>query len=120
MMLLGTIILWVGWYGFNPGSTLCITGTCGSLAGKVAVTTTISPAFAALTMVAYQCAMGIPYDIGLVINAVLAGLVSITAPCAVVDLWAAMLIGIIGCFVFLAFSKMLVKLQVCIYTYSIQ
>mmetsp|Transcript_32671 Transcript_32671/g.72733 ORF Transcript_32671/g.72733 Transcript_32671/m.72733 type:complete len:494 (-) Transcript_32671:217-1698(-) len=112
MMLLGTVILWVGWYGFNPGSTLAITGAAGSLAGKVAVMTTISPAFAALTMIAYQRYMDLPYDLGLVINAVLAGLVSITASCAVVEMWAAMLIGIIGCFVYLAFSKLLLYLKI--------
>jgi Amt family ammonium transporter len=112
MMLLGCVILWVGWYGFNPGSTLAITGAAGSLAGKVAVMTTISPAFAALTMISYQRYMDLPYDLGLVINAVLAGLVSITASCAVVEMWAAMLIGIIGCFVYLSLSKLLLYLKI--------
>mmetsp|Transcript_31004 Transcript_31004/g.52394 ORF Transcript_31004/g.52394 Transcript_31004/m.52394 type:complete len:504 (-) Transcript_31004:328-1839(-) len=112
MMLLGTIILWVGWYGFNPGSTLGVSGSLGSLAGKVAVTTTISAAASALTMVMYQAAIKTPYDIGGVINAILGGLVSITAPCAVVDPWAAFLIGIIGCFVYIGASKALLALQI--------
>eukprot|EP00600_Ochromonadales_sp_CCMP1393_P003336 CAMPEP_0174979398 /NCGR_PEP_ID=MMETSP0004_2-20121128/14750_1 /TAXON_ID=420556 /ORGANISM="Ochromonas sp., Strain CCMP1393" /LENGTH=469 /DNA_ID=CAMNT_0016230903 /DNA_START=70 /DNA_END=1479 /DNA_ORIENTATION=+ len=109
---LGTLILWVGWYGFNPGSTLCIAGSCASLAGKVAVVTTIAPAFAALTGIMYQRATKQPYNLGQIMNCILAGLVSITAPCAVVDPWAAMLIGIIGAFVYIGSSKALLSLQI--------
>ncbi|KAJ1408728.1 ammonium transporter AmtB-like domain-containing protein [Ochromonadaceae sp. CCMP2298] len=112
LAVMGTFILWVGWYGFNPGSTLAITGSSGSLAGKVAVTTTISASFACLTSIVYMKAIGMPYDIAVVMNCILAGLVSITAGCAVVELWGAMIIGIVGCFVYLTASKLLLKHQI--------
>jgi Amt family ammonium transporter len=112
LAVLGTMILWVGWYGFNPGSTLCIQGTCAGLAGKVAVTTTVSAAFSIITCILYMKFKGMEYDIATVMNSALAGLVSITAGCAVVDLWGAMLIGMFGCFVYLASSKALLRFQI--------
>ena len=105
LVMLGTIILWVGWYGFNAGSTLCIVGDCAKLASKVAVVTTIAAASSALTMVLYQATVIKQYSITLLCNAVLSGLVGVTAPCAVIEPWAAMLIGIASCGVFLLSSK---------------
>mmetsp|Transcript_11957 Transcript_11957/g.21813 ORF Transcript_11957/g.21813 Transcript_11957/m.21813 type:complete len:497 (-) Transcript_11957:521-2011(-) len=113
---LGTSILWMGWYGFNCGSTLGAgSGSIGNpelangayiqLAGKVAVTTTIAAASAAITcMVASRVFTG-QYMLTVCLNGVLAGLVSITAPCSVVEPWAAMMIGIIGAIVYGAASK---------------
>ena len=112
LVMLGTIILWVGWYGFNAGSTLCITGDCAKLASKVAVVTTIAAASSALTMVLYQATVTKRYDLSMVCNAVLAGLVAVTAPCAVVDLWAAMLIGISGCIVYMGSSRALLMVGI--------
>ena len=112
LVFLGTIILWVGWYGFNPGSTLCIVGDCAKLASKVAVVTTIAAASGALTMLAYLRWNEMPLDIGEVSNALLAGLVSITAPCAVVDNWAAMMIGCIGCLIYIFTSWQLLLLKI--------
>ena len=94
--VLGMFILWVGWYGFNPGSTLGLSGGLAALAAKVAVTTTLAAAAGGATLAIFTKAVTGKYDMGLTINGVLAGLVAITAGCATVDPWAAIVIGIVG------------------------
>ena len=119
LTVLGTFILWVGWYGFNPGSTLAIVGS-GDVASKVAVCTTLSAAAGGVTnmllhfQIAKRCAAdkhGI-YDVAETCNGVLAGLVAITAACAVVEPWAAVVIGMIGSFVYSGGSILLKKLHI--------
>lgn len=98
-MALGTIgmfVLWVGWYGFNPGSTLALSGGFAALAAKVAVTTTLAACAGAVTATLLSKARTGVYDMGLTINGILGGLVAITAGCAVVDPWAAIVIGAVG------------------------
>ncbi|MFM7428159.1 MAG: ammonium transporter [Elainella sp.] len=89
---LGCLILWLGWFGFNPGSTMSVSW----LIGHIAMTTNIAAAFggAAATIVAWAV-LGKP-DLSMVINGILAGLVAVTAPCAFITVWAAALIGAIG------------------------
>ncbi len=94
--VLGMFILWFGWYGFNPGSTLALSGGFAALAAKVAVTTTLSACAGALVAVIYTKAKTGRYDLGLTVNGILGGLVGITAGCAVVDPWAAIVIGAIA------------------------
>jgi Amt family ammonium transporter len=89
--ILGTFILWVGWYGFNPGSELAADGAIG----PIALTTTLSAAFAACTALAITWIIGKP-DVGVTANGALAGLVGITAGCAAVDNWAACVIGVLA------------------------
>lgn len=101
---LGTIILWVGWYGFNAGSTLAVSGGAAKLASKVAATTTLSAAAAGLTATFVNKGLTGTYDIGMCCNGILAGLVAITAPCAVVEPIWAVVIGIIGGLVYIASS----------------
>jgi len=119
LTVLGTFILWVGWYGFNGGSTLAIVGY-GDLASKVYVTTTLAAAAGGVTnmLLHFQIAKrfsddkhGI-YDIAETCNGVLAGLVSITASCSVVEPWAACVIGLIGAFVYTFGSCTLKKLEI--------
>jgi Amt family ammonium transporter len=112
LSLLGVLILWFGWYGFNCGSTLAFSGGANKLASKVAATTTIAPAFATLTAVIFQKIMTGKYDLPCAGNAALAGLVSITASCAVVEPVGAMGTGIIGAFVYIGSSKLLLKLKI--------
>ena len=107
---LGVCILWFGWYGFNCGSTLVIADGASAIASKVAVTTTL--AAAATTCSMYSRILYGHFDLMLSLNGVLAGLVSITAPCPVVDPWAAIVIGIIGAFVFIGASALLKKLKI--------
>ena len=119
LTVLGTFILWIGWYGFNCGSTLAIVGA-GDVAAKVAVTTTLSAATAGVTnmLLHFQIAKrysedkhGI-YDVAETCNGVLAGLVSVTSACAVIEPWAACVIGFIGAFVYSLGSWTLKKLQI--------
>ena len=112
LAVLGVLILWVGWYGFNAGSTLCISGGCSKLASKIAVTTTIAPAAACLTAVVYQKVVKKTWDLSIAGNAVLAGLVSITANCAVVEPVGAFFIGMIGAFIYIGSKNLLIKLKV--------
>jgi Amt family ammonium transporter len=112
LALLGVLILWFGWYGFNAGSTLGITGSLAQIAGKVATVTTISAAAAGSAVILFQKVTQVPYDLGQVGNGILAGLVSITAACAVVEPWAAMCIGVIGALVYLGAAKLLLVLQI--------
>lgn len=111
LVVLGTILLWVGWYGFNPGSTLLIVGA-SKLAGKVAVTTTLAAASAGVTAVVYQGLYLKIYDIGYICNCILAGLVAVTAACAVIEPWAAFVIGISAVIVYTSASWMLKKVKV--------
>uniref|UniRef100_A0A7S0ZDQ0 Ammonium transporter n=1 Tax=Timspurckia oligopyrenoides TaxID=708627 RepID=A0A7S0ZDQ0_9RHOD len=114
---LGTFILWFGWYGFNPGSMLGViygiddTGSIRGIA-RCAVTTTCAAAAGGLTtLVAIKIKDHI-YDLLACLNGVLAGLVSITAGCVCVDIWAAMIIGIIGAFVYMISVIILLKLKI--------
>lgn len=92
---LGVFILWFGWFGFNPGSTLGVTGQ-ESLIGLVAINTNLSAAAGAISaMVVVWLLYGKP-DLSMTMNGALAGLVAITAPCAFVQPWAALVIGAIG------------------------
>ncbi len=87
---LGVFILWFGWFGFNPGSTL--SGLDLSIA-SIAVTTNISAAAGAVVaMMLSSWRYGKP-DVGLTLNGALAGLVAITAGCADVNILGAMMIG---------------------------
>ena len=96
---MGMFILWFGWYGFNPGSTLGLSGGLSSLAASVAVTTTLAAGAGGVTAMLWSRFRTGRYDTGLTINGILAGLVAITAGTATVDPWAAVVIGAIGALV---------------------
>ena len=91
---LGVFILWFGWFGFNPGSTLGVGD--GSLISLVAINTSLAAAAGGiLAMITVWKMFGKP-DLSMAMNGALAGLVAITAPCAFVEPWAALLIGAVG------------------------
>jgi Amt family ammonium transporter len=87
--VLGTFILWVGWYGFNPGSELAADG----LIGPIALTTTLAGAAGAIMSMCTSWLRGGKPDVSMTANGALAGLVGITAGTAAVDPWAAIVIG---------------------------
>ncbi len=87
---IGCFVLWLGWFGFNPGSTMA--ANPGAIA-HVCVTTNMAAAMATLTATA-TCwiLLGKP-DLGMTLNGCLAGLVAITAPCAYVSVVSSLIIG---------------------------
>jgi ammonium transporter, Amt family len=89
---LGCLILWLGWFGFNPGSTM---GVSGAIA-HIAVTTNTAGACGgiAATLTAWVL-LGKP-DLSMVINGILAGLVAVTASCAWVSIPSSAIIGTVG------------------------
>ena len=90
---LGTFVLWFGWFGFNPGSTMAADPAA---IGHVAVTTNTAAAAAIMTATMTSwLLMGKP-DLGMTLNGCLAGLVAITAPCAFVGVGTSLLIGAIA------------------------
>ncbi|MBW4442413.1 MAG: ammonium transporter [Plectolyngbya sp. WJT66-NPBG17] len=91
---LGALILWLGWFGFNPGSTMGVGN--GSLIAHIALTTNAGGAFGAIaaTIVAWAV-LGKP-DLSMTINGLLAGLVAVTASCAFISVPSAAIIGAIG------------------------
>lgn len=93
---LGVFILWTGWYGFNAASTLAITNGYGAAAAHVCVTTTIAAGVGCLSATLVGYGMTHQVDPGYVNNGVLAGLVSITSPCATCNLVGSCLIGLLA------------------------
>ncbi len=91
----GAFILWFGWFGFNPGSTLGAVGKW-ELIGKVATNTFLASAAGGVSTMLYTFWWYKKVDITMVINGVLAGLVAITAGCNVVGPNAAIIIGLIA------------------------
>ena len=93
LAVVGTLILWFGWYGFNPGSTLGAVGQ-GALIGLVAVNTTLAAGTGALAALAMLYIRTGKWDLPYALNGSLAGLVGITAGCAFVNPFGAIIIGI--------------------------
>lgn len=88
----GGLILWFGWYGFNPGSTLSALDTVGI--GRVSFNTTLAACSAGLAALFYSYIRSKKWDLGLTVNGFLAGLVAITCPCYWVDPVGAFFIGL--------------------------
>jgi Amt family ammonium transporter len=89
---LGVFILWFGWFGFNPGSTTTGSGDIG----RIALTTNLAAAAGAILAMITSWLITKKPDGSMALNGALAGLVSITAPCATVSGFGAILIGAIG------------------------
>ncbi|MFQ5866522.1 MAG: ammonium transporter [bacterium] len=91
---LGIFLLWFGWFGFNPGSTLGVSD--GSLIARVAINTNLAAASGAITAMFFAWSKFRKPDLSMTMNGALAGLVAITAPCAFVFPGEAILIGAVG------------------------
>src|SRR5438128_1234275 len=95
--VLGTIILWFGWFGFNPGSTLSVvTGNRIGFFAYVALTTNLAAAAGALSGAITAWVVLRKPDISMMLNGVLAALVAVTAASGFVAPWAAVVIGLVS------------------------
>ncbi len=100
---LGVFILWMGWFGFNAGSTTGVTGGgnapfggVGKAFALIAVNTNLAACAGGISAMIVAYVMSKKFDIGMSLNGVLAGLVAITAPCANVTPMSALIIGLIA------------------------
>jgi len=90
---IGVFVLWLGWFGFNPGSTMA--ADAGAI-GRIAVATNTAAAAAAIAAsITAWLLLGKP-DLTMILNGALAGLVAITAPCAFVSIPSSLIIGLIA------------------------
>ncbi|KEZ48644.1 ammonium transporter [Metabacillus indicus] len=90
---LGVLVLWIGWFGFNAASTL---GVEDGFFGYVALNTNLAAAAGAVAALLVSWAVLGKSDVPTMLNGALAGLVAITASCAFVETWAAVLIGFVA------------------------
>ncbi len=90
---LGVLVLWVGWFGFNAGSTL---SADAAFFGFVAMNTNLAAGAGAVAALVVAWAVTGKADVPTMLNGGLAGLVAITASCAFVDTWAAVVIGLVA------------------------
>jgi Amt family ammonium transporter len=117
LQILGTFLLWFGWYGFNGGSTLTLMGQANTMA-RVAVTTTICAAVSGATGVLIKkyfpkCLGGSGvFDVSHTCNSILGGLVGITAGCATLSAAGAFACGICSALVYHSASCLVRKLKI--------
>ena len=91
---LGVLILWLGWFGFNPGSTMAIMN--GTAVAHILVNTNIAAAAGTLGALITAWVMLKKPDLSMILNGCLAGLVAITAPCAFVSITSGAIIGFVA------------------------
>lgn len=119
LQVLGTFLLWFGWYGFNPGSALkAAPDGYHDVMGLAAVTTTLAAASGAISALAidtlYEFTQTgeVSYEITMAMNGSLGGLVAITAGCSVIQPWLSVIVGFIGGIIYFSFSKFLVYFRI--------
>lgn len=119
LQILGTLILWFGWYGFNSGSALLLgMPNTGDIAATAAVNTTLCAATSAIIAlitngIYLQSTTGeFNLDITAAMNGCLSGLVAITASCAIVTEGCAIVIGICAAWIYMGSSMLLIRWKI--------
>lgn len=113
LVVLGTVLLWFGWYGFNPGSQLLVHGTANAtVVGRAAVVTTLGAAGGAISCLITGFMRNKAWDLIAICNGALVGLVSITAGSNVIEPWAGILAGFVGGWIFDATCRLWLKLKI--------
>jgi len=108
LMVVGTLLLWFGWLGFNGGSTLAF----NHRVPQILVNTVLAAAAGGITAIGCTRAFSNRLDVTQLSNGVIAGLVSITASCNTVTSVQSVIIGVIGGFLCSAITELLIKLQI--------
>lgn len=119
LQVLGTFIMWFGWFGFNAGSV----GSISSLEkGRVAALAVVNTALSASsgcisalvvsTILTERRTGELTYDLSIALNGSLAGLVSVTAGCAVMEPWVTVIVGLISGLIYLSSSSLLVRFKI--------
>ncbi|EPS66627.1 hypothetical protein M569_08147, partial [Genlisea aurea] len=117
LVVLGTFLLWFGWYGFNPGSFTRILHAYSSgsyygqwsAVGRTAVTTTLAGCTAALTTLFGRRLLSGHWNVTDVCNGLLGGFAAITAGCSVVEPWAAVICGFVAALVLIGCNRIAEK-----------
>ena len=113
LQVLGTFILWMGWYGFNPGSTLAITPAgYAQIAARSVICTTLSAAMGGITVVLITKKKDHVWNVGALCNGILGGLVGVTASCSTIFPWHAVVIGFVSGCVYIGASNLMIKLKI--------
>ncbi len=107
--VIGCFVLWLGWFGFNPGSTMA---SDPNAIAHVFMTTNTAAFMALLSATALNWLWDGKPDLGMSVNGCLAGLVAITAPCAFVTVNAALIIGFLAGLIVVCAVKLLDALQI--------
>ncbi|MED6135672.1 Ammonium transporter 1 member 2 [Stylosanthes scabra] len=120
LVVLGSFLLWFGWYGFNPGSFLTIAKSYGesggyygqwSAIGRTAVTTTLAGCTAALTTLFSKRLLVGHWNVIDVCNGLLGGFAAITSGCSVVEPWAAIVCGFVAAWVLMGLNMLAAKVE---------
>ncbi|KAH9550508.1 hypothetical protein CY35_10G075600 [Sphagnum magellanicum] len=117
LVVLGTFLLWFGWYGFNPGSFVHIlvpySGSRGNWTGvgRTAVTTTLAGCMAAITTLFGRRLLDGHWNVLDVCNGLLGGFAAITAGCSVVAPWAAIICGFVSAWVLIGLNRLAARLR---------
>lgn len=119
LQVLGTLILWFGWFGFNSGSALVLDSQdIGANAANAAVATALSGAMGGITALFTNLWLeerktGEPsFSLTMAMNGVLSGLVASTGGCALVEPWAAVVTGLIAGWLYLWSSNLLLRFRI--------
>ncbi|PNW78351.1 hypothetical protein CHLRE_09g400750v5 [Chlamydomonas reinhardtii] len=113
LYLMGTLLLWFGWYGFNPGSKLAISDYLqATIVSRTAVTTTLAACSGALSNLLLNYGRHRVWDLLSTCIGALAGLVAVTSGCSVIEPWAAIICGAISALFYEAGEQLLEKLKV--------
>lgn len=120
LQMLGSLILWFGWFGFNPGTALLLSGNPhqAEVGALCAVNTFLSSSAGCVSALIlnsylhYRDNGEVAFDLVAAMNGTLTGLVAITGGCAVLELWGALLVGAVAGALYLFGSSLLVRFKI--------